>query len=127
MTDWRPISTAPQTGEHILLFYPDSRDLPVRIGRWLSDFPASRWYSYSGPIHRRLERGPTHWMPLPPPPRPFDPAPAPLTRSATAQSWRHCAANPAGGACRMTVIASRCDWCSKDVAGELACNIWPKG
>ena len=78
MTDWRPISTAPQTGEHILLFYPDSWDLPIRIGRWS---PGGYWYAYSGPIHRRLERGPTLWMPLPKLPGgydPYDPAPAPL-------------------------------------------------
>ena len=46
---WQPMSTAP-TGTWILTYSPDG---VIRVAMWIE-----------GAIHR-----PTHWMPLPPPPK----------------------------------------------------------
>lgn len=68
MRTWQPIRTAPY-GERVLVFVPESDDymiygsfaaILIRLtGRWL--------LAGGGPIVASL---PTHWMPLPAPPRP---------------------------------------------------------
>ena len=58
MTEWQPIVTAPKD-EHWILLYDKQEG--VHIGR---RFDRDDWEMIDGGL---LE--PTHWMPLPPPPR----------------------------------------------------------
>jgi hypothetical protein len=67
---WQPIETAPKDGTHILL--GGCKNGPsVRIGNWGSGQYNRRTRSYdpdwadgAGPL-----TGPTHWQPLPEPPK----------------------------------------------------------
>lgn len=67
MTDWQPIETAPKDGEDTILFW----DGKVVVGFFLDNSRTARpWKGW------RLHAGsawppgyPTHWMPLPEPPR----------------------------------------------------------
>jgi len=68
---WRPIETAPRDGRHILLYERENDS--VCEGRYVTD--ACRWFernahptdAWDGEIYR-----PTHWMPLPSPPKESD-------------------------------------------------------
>lgn len=68
MSEWMPISTAPKDGTRILCFAPDLGGINYYgVARWAErdpDFPntVAGWF---WPFAIR----PTHWMPLPPPPR----------------------------------------------------------
>ncbi len=95
MSDWQPIDTAPQNGTRFLAFVPgDDLDLPViGVAFWDAGSPSVRFEATKDPnLWRReiIENGhfvmeggwysPTHWMPLPEPPRP-----APETVPASAE------------------------------------------
>jgi hypothetical protein len=61
MTDaqgWRPISTAPRDGTDVLIYDPTDTKNPVAVD----------WYSHDADTPGWLGN-PTHWQPLPPPPR----------------------------------------------------------
>lgn len=71
--NWQPIETAPKDGRNILV--SDGR--LVSIGGWLTDIDhgaewegqigMAGWWAFDlGPNNDR----PTHWMPLPEPPKP---------------------------------------------------------
>ena len=65
--DWQPIETAPKDGSEILLAVPhrlrSERTLRL-VGRWFDRF----WITFNADeAIQRVE--PTHWMPLPAPPR----------------------------------------------------------
>lgn len=67
MNEWRDIETAPKDGDEIDLWGGGRRwtDCHWHLGEWL------RWDSYSvdaEPTWQRIH-APTHWMPLPEPPR----------------------------------------------------------
>ena len=75
-TAWRPISTAPQDGTHVLVW-----DGTYAIGAWFSRGwgEAAGWYvpNPAAPDERMWLHGdcgcdlnPTHWQPLPSPPDP---------------------------------------------------------
>lgn len=79
--DWQPIETAPKDGTRIFLFFPEWRH-SVQPGHWLDSkeirygkiYRESAQWIVEGSaffsIHeRKLE--PTHWMPLPDPPKVF--------------------------------------------------------
>lgn len=55
---WRPIATAPMTGDEVLVW--DRAGRIYEVARWECD----RWRSGLDDEHVQ----PTHWMPLPPPP-----------------------------------------------------------
>lgn len=61
--DWQPIETAPKDGTVVLLWCkpPKNRGTRTRIAR----FAYNRWSSHSS-CHALQ---PTHWMPLPDPPK----------------------------------------------------------
>ena len=59
---WRPIETAPKDGEIVLLF---TRGRFMFLGWW--NMGIKLWYS-GRPLAFDLEQ-PTHWMPLPAPPK----------------------------------------------------------
>jgi hypothetical protein len=66
--EWQPIETAPKDGREVLLLGADG----IRIASWSDRFRREMWDTgYASecdgdPIE--VER-PTHWMPLPDPPR----------------------------------------------------------
>lgn len=63
--EWQPIETAPkQDGKHVLLFGDgDDFEECVIVGWW--DVDRDRWM----PFHGYAQVNPTHWMPLPEPPK----------------------------------------------------------
>lgn len=85
--DWRPIETAPLDGTAVLLYVPGQKSwhrltgMPdMMIGMWTNqNYTPAGWFGDYGDVdqgyestgayfeHERLD--PTHWMPLPPPPR----------------------------------------------------------
>jgi hypothetical protein len=64
--EWLPIESAPKDGTHILIFevpaFEGDEQMYV-VGRW-SDFGWTESYADEYAIC-----SPTHWMPLPPPPK----------------------------------------------------------
>lgn len=60
MTDWQLISTAPKDGTRVLVAMPSG---VVTISFWAQD----HWWSPFSGRHERQQ--PTHWMPLPNPPK----------------------------------------------------------
>ena len=76
MTDWQPIETAPKDGTKILLGgtqYPNTEQDITRIGRWYHtgySVPDNGTFILDVGNNTRIEGTfPTHWMPLPEPPR----------------------------------------------------------
>ena len=61
MSDWQPIETAPKDGTRILVSWTFGG---WNIARCLT--PSGRWMTQ---YDRPLAVQPTHWMPLPEPPR----------------------------------------------------------
>lgn len=74
MNNWQPIETAPKNGAWLLLvrsvFIPVVAYWDSERGRWLSELEwevsDETWEEFLMHEHYR----PTHWMPLPKPPRP---------------------------------------------------------
>lgn len=82
MSSWLPIATAPKDGTPILVFQPKSEYMEeeIFIVEWRSyriSYPGCRSiYAWCIPFSDQDEQGgcetvdvPTHWMPLPKPPR----------------------------------------------------------
>jgi len=88
MSDWQPIETAPLNDEPVLLYCPGVKswnrkdgmpDIVVgvwewgwagRDGRWYSDIgDVDQGYESTGAYFVHEELSPTHWMPLPEPPK----------------------------------------------------------
>ena len=83
MSEWQPIETAPKDGTHVML----SRGDRVTLGNWESVISTSPEYHANGTYLGQFEDGnswegwmswdggfceetpPTHWMPLPEPPK----------------------------------------------------------
>lgn len=73
MSDWQPIDTAPKDGSWVLLWLPSPRSYLVKA-RWLDseeyvDDIWHEWQQQGGDRVRCILPGPTHWMPLPKPPK----------------------------------------------------------
>ena len=62
MSEWRPIITAPKDGSEVLLY---GQDGSVAISCWFKAHNFSAWIGYDN----RKAAKPTHWMPLPEPPK----------------------------------------------------------
>jgi hypothetical protein len=71
MTEWQPMLTAPQDGTVVLATWrdtwkdPGTKNPNVHVEAMYCDGD-SWWYAYDGD---GPARPPTHWMPLPEPPR----------------------------------------------------------
>lgn len=74
MTDWQPIETAPKDGTEILVRLVRAgcpRHLVVHHCDFVEDHPPidSAWYFWTGYQFAPVQSQPTHWMPLPDPPK----------------------------------------------------------
>lgn len=70
---WQPIETAPKDGTRILIYQPDGQ-WKSRRDRRLEYIDVAYWHTPGNPEHPGFWTGgltyrPTHWMPLPEPPR----------------------------------------------------------
>lgn len=66
--EWQPIETAPKDGTNILLFIPEWRPEYQRVvGHWGRSFFGEKWFDNVG--MKALSCRPSHWMPLPEPPK----------------------------------------------------------
>jgi hypothetical protein len=61
---WLPIESAPRDGTPIMLAWPFWSDHPV-VGWW-----SAKWNAWESNVNLNHEEPPTHWMPLPEPPKP---------------------------------------------------------
>lgn len=72
MNDWQPIETAPKD-LRLLLLTPRYASTRVWIGRWNKDqhskMPRPYWDIESWKTMTSRSGQPTHWMPLPEPPK----------------------------------------------------------
>ena len=73
MNEWQPIETAPKDGTKVLLFVDTGYEARIHPGKWNDDRYAKRprpyWdYLYFQTMDSR-DHQPTHWMPLPAPPK----------------------------------------------------------
>lgn len=68
--DWRAVETAPKDGTEVLLNFPDGCP-STRVGRYVIKgvVRSDCWFSYAGVLRERREITPSHWMPLPEPPK----------------------------------------------------------
>lgn len=67
MAEWQPIETAPKDGTRILVFVPDGRsDEP---GQHLVSWYCNTWVITTDERDWTFVLEPTHWMPLPEPPK----------------------------------------------------------
>ena len=64
MSEWQPIETAPRDNEKIILIW-DADDKFIYQGHLLEDDEISIWVTLEG---FAIDK-PTHWMPLPEPPK----------------------------------------------------------
>lgn len=68
MNEWQPIETAPKDGSDLLLFVRTRhgrRETAVLPGFWMGPFWVT--FNHDGAISNSAD--PTHWMPLPEPPK----------------------------------------------------------
>lgn len=73
MTEWQPIETAPKDGTHVLGFWPGFGGLaPATIETWWGEgLDRAKGHTWQSTYEEgEGEYGPTHWMPLPVPPKP---------------------------------------------------------
>jgi len=64
--NWQPIETAPKDGTFVLL---SGHELPVWQGSWVGRvgrYPINGWTRFNSVD---IDWSPTHWMPLPEPPK----------------------------------------------------------
>jgi len=77
--EWKPIETAPKSGDPILLYKPDERMVGeyIIVGYW-GEWPGKGecWIAcdgkpqgYFSEVSQSRQGYPTHWMPLPSPPQ----------------------------------------------------------
>ena len=68
MTEWKTIDSAPRDGTHILVIrYPATTRPPINKVWWGTARMANSGWNISS--RRPLSYEPTHWMPLPQPPK----------------------------------------------------------
>jgi len=62
MTDWKPIETAPKDGTFILVAVPGEVAIHIMLVWWLDGWCLDM-------TNTPIVGNPTHWMPLPEPPK----------------------------------------------------------
>lgn len=68
MTNWQPIETAPKDGTRILIYDPTHYRDPIIT---IAEYRCGGWLGEDGGVYDccSSEYEPTHWMPLPLPPK----------------------------------------------------------
>jgi len=66
MTEWQPIETAPRGGKSFLVWCPDRLNIYLV---WRSDKVGAEMTHFGSHSSQSLTETPTHWMPLPDPPK----------------------------------------------------------
>lgn len=67
---WRPIETAPKDGTPILAYWPIMQIYKVRVGSWQrASHGPGYWAAWNGGVKFSQRNPPTHWQPLPEPPK----------------------------------------------------------
>lgn len=76
MNEWRDISTAPKDGEACLIYCPDADEPGIILASYRryvnADDPEDTheaWYDFWDDEAPELDVTPTHWKPLPDPPK----------------------------------------------------------
>jgi hypothetical protein len=65
MKEWKPIETAPKDGTRILAFFPIINSYKILT----VEFTTYRWFVCPYDCDFEIMGDPTHWMPLPNPPK----------------------------------------------------------
>lgn len=72
MTEWQPIESAPKN-MRIMLYRPARRLFEIGFGRWCADEyskkPRPYWSGEGTQVMMDRHEPPTHWAPMPEPPR----------------------------------------------------------
>jgi len=66
--EWQPIEAAPKTTKSIMVWCADLRNTYIVSWGHLDEGGNEGWKHFGGGSNR-LRETPTHWMPLPPPPK----------------------------------------------------------
>lgn len=68
MSEWQPIETAPRDGQSVLCYVDLDNMYRIITLRWdvPSDGNEAKWRT---DVHSFVDFEPTHWMPLPEPPK----------------------------------------------------------
>jgi hypothetical protein len=61
MMGWRGMESAPRDGTPVLVFSPGGPEPHINVAHWAIDAACGDWWW--------LDAAPTHWMPLPEPPK----------------------------------------------------------
>ena len=72
MTDWQTIETAPKDGTSILLYgywEGEIHSIEDEKNIWMAQYTYGDWLINGGDYYGSYVRNPTHWMPLPEPPK----------------------------------------------------------
>ena len=72
MTGWQTIETAPKDGTSILLYgYWEGEIHKIEDEKniWMAQYTYGDWLINGGDSYGSYVRNPTHWMPLPEPPK----------------------------------------------------------
>jgi hypothetical protein len=62
---WRAIATAPRDGTPVLTYHPDADEPKIALVQWRF----GGWFDFWSEAGPAIVAAPTHWMPLPNPPR----------------------------------------------------------
>lgn len=75
MSEWQPIETAPKTTQSCLVWCPQREN--IYVVSWWGDV----WVHFGcgGGLSAALIETPTHWMPMPDPPKTDAPVTRPIT------------------------------------------------
>lgn len=65
--EWQPIAAAPKDETWVLLWLPAWGQGQARLGQWLGSPGSEGWYGREW--KEVFHDGPTHWLPIPEPPR----------------------------------------------------------
>ncbi len=72
MTDWQPIETAPRDGTKIIAWRPAVGVADTMYYAEYEGLTGGAWHWADDGDAPHVERQPTHWMPLPPPPKEYN-------------------------------------------------------
>lgn len=69
MSEWQPIETAPKDRKAILVYCSERKNTYTAIWGKVGGFWNEDGWAHFGGNNNGMYEKPTHWMPLPPPPK----------------------------------------------------------